>query len=79
MTARRPASATKKQHQARRDAALSRPELRYPSTPRSFPQGPFSPAVKVRDPELERMVAEALASGRHNASRETLWQRRGRR
>lgn len=45
---------------ARRDAALARPELRGPSTPRVSAEGATSAAMKARDPETDRMVQEYL-------------------
>lgn len=45
---------------ARREFALQRRDLREPSTPRAQAAGPISHAVKVVDPETERLVAEFM-------------------
>ena len=50
-----------KRNQARRDHALARRDLREPTTPRAAAIGATSHAIKVMDPAIERMIAEALA------------------
>ena len=45
----------------RRQRALNRTELRYASEPRAPAQGSTSFPVKVIDPEVQRMIDEALA------------------
>jgi len=45
---------------ARFAAALARPELRQPTSPRVAPQSPTSMPVKADDPELRRMIDEAI-------------------
>lgn len=46
---------------AARSRALNRTELRYASEPRAPAQGSTSFPVKVVDPEVQRMIDEALA------------------
>lgn len=53
-----------KSRQARRDAALSRPELREESTQRVFPSSPTGMGIKVVDPEVRRLVDEAVRQKR---------------
>lgn len=48
----------------RRQRALNRTELRYASEPRAPAQGSTSFPVKVIDPEVQRMIDEALAKKR---------------
>ena len=55
------ASENTKRAKARRQAALDRPELRGPSTPRLSAAGPTSMAVKAEDPATRRLIDEALA------------------
>ena len=47
-----------KRAQARRDLALARVELREPSAPRRPAAGATSHAVKVTDPEIDRMIVD---------------------
>lgn len=49
---------------AARSRALNRTELRYASEPRAPAQGSTSFPVKVVDPEVQRMIDEALAKRR---------------
>lgn len=49
---------------ARRYVAMSRPEFRTPSEPRVVAASPVSFPVKAEDPELRRMIDEALARRR---------------
>jgi hypothetical protein len=51
-----------RQSRARRDSALSRPELRVPTEPRQSPAGVTSFPVKVVDDETRRMIDAALAA-----------------
>lgn len=46
---------------ATRARALERNELRGPSEPRRAPSGVTSAHIKTGDPEMNRLVAEALA------------------
>lgn len=46
---------------ARRADALARIELREPSSPRVAPAAPTSFPIKAEDPEVRRMIDEALA------------------
>lgn len=46
---------------SRRNSALERAELRGPSTPRVFPQGATSFAIKVGDPKTREMIDNFLA------------------
>ena len=47
---------------ARRAYAIARTELRHASVPRAFTaSAPVSMAVKVRNPELDRLVQDWLA------------------
>jgi hypothetical protein len=49
---------------AARSRALNRTELRYASEPRAPAQGSTSFPVKVIDPEVQRMIDEAIAKKR---------------
>ena len=53
--------ATVRAAQAKRAAALCRPELAAGTAPRTFPASPTAMAVKTQDPETRAMVAEFLA------------------
>lgn len=55
------ASENRKLARASRARALLRPEMLYPTEPRAAAAGPTSLAVKVVDPELRRMIDEAIA------------------
>ena len=44
----------------RRDAALARPEMLQPSAPRVPAAGITSMAVKVQDPEIRKMIDDAM-------------------
>lgn len=46
---------------AKRAAAMMRPELLQPTSPRVSADGPVSMAVKIEDPENRRLIDEALA------------------
>jgi hypothetical protein len=46
---------------ARRQTALDRHEFRYPSDQRISADSPMSAALKAEDPELRKMIDEALA------------------
>lgn len=50
-----------KKSAARRAHALARLDLREPTVPRAPAVGPMSHAVKVMDPEIEKLISEALA------------------
>lgn len=50
-----------KKSAARREFALARLDLREPTVPRANAVGAFSHAVKVIDPETQRLISEALA------------------
>jgi hypothetical protein len=50
-----------KKASARRAHALARLDLREPTVPRKPALGAFSHAVKVMDPETEKLISEALA------------------
>lgn len=63
MTSRRHA-ATDRAIKARRDLAMSRPELRQASSPREFPAGPTSAPIKTADPETRRLVDDAIRARR---------------
>ena len=52
---------TEKRSKARRAHALARLDLREPTVPRKPAAGAFSHAVKVMDPETERLIRDALA------------------
>ena len=41
--------------------ALARLDLREPTSPREAAIGPTSHAVKMMDPEVQRIIAEAMA------------------
>lgn len=45
---------------SRRQRALNRPELRHSTTPRVSSAGPTSAAIKVVDPDMRRMIDEAV-------------------
>lgn len=45
----------------KRADALDRPEIRGPSVPRRAAAGVTSAALKVEDPDVRRMIDEALA------------------
>lgn len=47
--------------QAARQRALFRPEMLMPSEPRKSADGAMSMAVKTIDPDVRRMIDEALA------------------
>jgi hypothetical protein len=47
-----------------RDWQLTRPIFMHPTVPRIIPEGPFSMPIKAEDPELRRMIDEALAKRR---------------
>ena len=49
-----------KKSAARRAHALARLDLREPTVPRKPAVGAFSHAVKVMDPETERLIRDAL-------------------
>ena len=53
---------TEKRSKARRAHALARLDLREPTVPRAPAVGPMSHAVKVMDPETQRLISEALAA-----------------
>ena len=55
------ASENTKRAKAKRQAALSRPEMLQPTAPRRSAAGPTSMAVKSEDPATRRMIDEALA------------------
>lgn len=50
-----------KQLKARRASAMARGELRQATTPRAFPSGPTSMAVKVHDTAMKDLIDRALA------------------
>lgn len=50
-----------KRAKAKRQAAIDRPELLQPTTPRRSAAGPTSMAIKDEDPATRRMIDEALA------------------
>lgn len=50
-----------KRAKARRQAAMLRPEILQPTVPRVSAAGPTSMAVKAEDPEIRRLIDEALA------------------
>jgi hypothetical protein len=52
---------TEKRSKSRRAHALARLDLREPTVPRANAVGAFSHAVKVMDPETEKLIREALA------------------
>jgi len=52
-----------KRARARRQAAMMRPEILQPTTPRTSAAGPTSMAVKIEDPNTRRMIDEAIARG----------------
>lgn len=58
---RRTARTADKARSVRRQYAIARPEFRQPSEPRTFPAAPLSAAVKIRDPEIARLVDEVIA------------------
>lgn len=49
---------------ARRQAALARPEVLQPTTPRVAAAGVTSMAIKAEDPATRRMIDEAIARRR---------------
>jgi hypothetical protein len=49
---------------AKRDAALKRVELGFPTTPRVSPDGKTSMPIKAPDPETERLVREFMERAR---------------
>jgi hypothetical protein len=51
-----------KKSASRRAHALARLDLREPTVPRVNAVGAFSHAVKVMDPESQRLISEALAA-----------------
>ncbi len=53
-----------KMAKAKRQAALARPEMLLPSTPRVSAAGATSFAVKAADPELHRMIEDFKAKER---------------
>lgn len=64
MTRRLSASDTSRIARAKRDLALERNEFRAPSVPRVSAAGVTSAPLKAPDPELQRMIADALAKRR---------------
>lgn len=61
MTRRMTSGETVRTAKARREYAIAREELRYPSAPRAFPTGITSMPIKVYDAETRRLIDEALA------------------
>lgn len=55
------ATENQKRAKARRQAALARPEMLQPSTPRRSAAGPTSMAIKTEDPATRRLIDEAIA------------------
>lgn len=55
------ASENTRRAKARRQAAIERPEILQPTTPRRPATGPTSMAVKAEDPETRRLIDEAIA------------------
>ncbi|MHB8272007.1 hypothetical protein [Bradyrhizobium sp.] len=51
-----------KRMSARRMHALARLDLREPTSPREAASGPTSHAVKAENPELRKMIDDALAA-----------------
>lgn len=49
---------------ARRDKALQRAELRGPSMPHTAPDGPTSAPIKMVDPDIRKMIDDAIAQRR---------------
>lgn len=49
---------------AKRDAALERVEIGLPTAPRESAGGVTSMATKIEDPEIRRLIDEALARKR---------------
>lgn len=58
------AAANMKAAKGRRLIALGRPELLYPTTPRTSAAGATSMAVKAEDPETRKLIDDALARRR---------------
>jgi hypothetical protein len=54
-------SETRKAAKGKRQFALDRPEMTQATVPRVSAAGAMSMAVKARDPEMERMIAEFQA------------------
>jgi hypothetical protein len=58
------ASRDAKARRSKQSLALARPELRVPTTPRAVASGVTSMAIKVLNPELQRLRNEFLARRR---------------
>lgn len=61
MTRRMTSGEIGKRAKARREGGLALAELRAPTTPRVSAAGVVSAAVKADDPEIRRLIDEALA------------------
>ena len=56
------ANESMKRAKAKRQAALNRPEMLQPTTPRISADGPISMAVKAEDQATRRMIDDALTA-----------------